>query len=174
MRIQHEYLGSLYASSLEVNMIASIDYAKEHLDVAPKNTLHTYNTKLLGTYGQNEVQKPIQRWLKLNQEIAVTISQRRVKQKQFKIHASSMKSASVCLLALMATSSALVTRTRRASPRYCSDECSTRCAVAGVQDRCIEYCGICSEECKCVPSGNYGNKHECPCNKNKKGKHKRP
>ncbi|CAB4290623.1 unnamed protein product [Prunus armeniaca] len=36
--IQHEYLGSLYASSLEVsesfmvNMIASIDYAKEHLD----------------------------------------------------------------------------------------------------------------------------------------------
>ncbi|PQP91742.1 hypothetical protein Pyn_06228 [Prunus yedoensis var. nudiflora] len=49
-------------------------------------------------------------WLKLNEEIAVTIAQRRVK---FKIDASSMKSASVCLLALVATSSALATMTRR-------------------------------------------------------------
>ncbi|ONH91838.1 hypothetical protein PRUPE_8G138600 [Prunus persica] len=65
----------------------------------------------------------------------------------------------------------------QAKSKYCSDKCSTRCAVAGVQDRCIKYCGICCEECKCVPSGTYGNKHECPCyrdKKNKKGKPKCP
>ncbi|CAL9161199.1 unnamed protein product, partial [Musa hybrid cultivar] len=30
-------------------------------------------------------------------------------------------------------------------------------------DRCLRYCGVCFEECKCVPSGTYGNKDECPC-----------
>lgn len=60
---------------------------------------------------------------------------------------------------------------------FCSNKCSNRCAVAAVQDRCLKYCGICCEECKCVPSGTYGNKHECPCyrdKKNKKGKPKCP
>lgn len=60
---------------------------------------------------------------------------------------------------------------------YCSSKCSDRCSAAGVKDRCLKYCGICCSECKCVPSGTYGNKHECPCYRdklNKKGKPKCP
>ncbi|KAE9589360.1 hypothetical protein Lal_00000058 [Lupinus albus] len=60
---------------------------------------------------------------------------------------------------------------------YCSKKCSDRCIVAGVKDRCLKYCGICCAECKCVPSGTYGNKHECPCYRDKvnnKGKPKCP
>ncbi|CAI0451684.1 unnamed protein product [Linum tenue] len=44
-------------------------------------------------------------------------------------------------------------------------------------DRCLKYCGICCDKCQCVPSGTYGNKHECPCYrdlKNSKGKPKCP
>ncbi|PRQ22810.1 putative gibberellin regulated protein [Rosa chinensis] len=80
----------------------------------------------------------------------------------------------VCFLLL---SSSLMEPAFAATSSYCSNKCSTRCAVAGVQDRCLKYCGICCEECKCVPSGTYGNKHECPCyrdKKNKKGKPKCP
>ncbi|KAA8528467.1 hypothetical protein F0562_035822 [Nyssa sinensis] len=64
-----------------------------------------------------------------------------------------------------------------AGSSFCDSKCSTRCAKAGVKDRCLKYCGICCEECKCVPSGTYGNKHECPCyrdKKNSKGKPKCP
>ena len=60
---------------------------------------------------------------------------------------------------------------------FCKDKCTTRCSKAGVLDRCMKYCGICCEQCKCVPSGTYGNKHECPCyrdKRNKKGKPKCP
>uniref|UniRef100_A0A7N0R8Q5 Snakin-1 n=1 Tax=Kalanchoe fedtschenkoi TaxID=63787 RepID=A0A7N0R8Q5_KALFE len=59
----------------------------------------------------------------------------------------------------------------------CGNECSRRCADAGVQDRCLKYCGICCRLCKCVPSGTYGNKHECACYRDKlssKGKPKCP
>ncbi|KAH1230962.1 Snakin-1 [Glycine max] len=58
-----------------------------------------------------------------------------------------------------------------------SNKCSDRCSSAGVKDRCLRYCGICCAECKCVPSGTYGNKHQCPCYRdklNKKGKPKCP
>uniref|UniRef100_A0A6N2M1X7 Snakin-1 n=1 Tax=Salix viminalis TaxID=40686 RepID=A0A6N2M1X7_SALVM len=64
-----------------------------------------------------------------------------------------------------------------ANSSFCAKKCSTRCANAGIQDRCLKYCGICCEQCKCVPSGTYGNKHECPCyrdKKNSKGKPKCP
>ncbi|KAG2666207.1 hypothetical protein I3843_15G041500 [Carya illinoinensis] len=60
---------------------------------------------------------------------------------------------------------------------FCDSKCAARCAKAGVQDRCLKYCGICCEKCQCVPSGTYGNKHECPCYrdlKNSKGKSKCP
>ncbi|KAJ6965071.1 hypothetical protein NC652_003097 [Populus alba x Populus x berolinensis] len=60
---------------------------------------------------------------------------------------------------------------------FCTKKCNTRCANAGIQDRCLKYCGICCEQCKCVPSGTYGNKHECPCyrdKRNSKGKPKCP
>nr|GMD89163.1 casein kinase II subunit alpha-2-like [Ipomoea batatas] len=43
-----------------------------------------------------------------------------------------------------------------------------RCSKAGMMDRCLKYCGLCCEECNCVPSGTYGNKDECPCYRDKK------
>lgn len=60
---------------------------------------------------------------------------------------------------------------------FCDSKCGVRCANAGVYDRCVKYCGICCQECKCVPSGTYGNKSECPCYRDKlnsKGKPKCP
>ncbi|KAJ8638372.1 hypothetical protein MRB53_012639 [Persea americana] len=60
---------------------------------------------------------------------------------------------------------------------FCDSKCKVRCSKAGVQDRCLKYCGICCEECKCVPSGTYGHKDECPCYRDKvnsKGKPKCP
>ncbi|KAG2246755.1 hypothetical protein Bca52824_086383 [Brassica carinata] len=50
---------------------------------------------------------------------------------------------------------------------YCGSRCRGRCAKAGFQGRCIKYCGICCRQCKCVPSGTFGNKHQCPCYRDK-------
>ncbi|KAJ4836230.1 Snakin-1 [Turnera subulata] len=64
-----------------------------------------------------------------------------------------------------------------AASDFCGSKCAVRCSKAGVKDRCLKYCGICCEKCNCVPSGTYGNKHECPCYrdmKNSKGKPKCP
>ncbi|KGN62465.1 peamaclein [Cucumis sativus] len=63
------------------------------------------------------------------------------------------------------------------APGFCGWKCRRRCSKAGVRDRCMKYCGICCEKCGCVPSGTYGNKHECPCYgnlKNSKGNSKCP
>lgn len=60
---------------------------------------------------------------------------------------------------------------------FCDSKCKVRCSKAGAKDRCLKYCGICCKKCKCVPSGTYGNKQECPCYrdmKNSKGKPKCP
>ncbi|WMV57707.1 hypothetical protein MTR67_051092 [Solanum verrucosum] len=51
---------------------------------------------------------------------------------------------------------------------FCDSKCNVRCSKAGRQDRCLKYCGICCEECHCVPSGTYGHKDECPCYRDKK------
>ncbi|XP_057795800.1 peamaclein-like [Salvia miltiorrhiza] len=60
---------------------------------------------------------------------------------------------------------------------FCKDKCDVRCSKAGREDRCLEYCGICCDKCKCVPSGTFGNRDECPCYrdlKNSKGQPKCP
>ncbi|KAK4749426.1 hypothetical protein SAY87_026875 [Trapa incisa] len=62
-------------------------------------------------------------------------------------------------------------------PSFCDSKCGARCSNAGMKDRCLRYCTICCNQCKCVPSGTYGNKSECPCYrdmKNSKGKSKCP
>lgn len=51
---------------------------------------------------------------------------------------------------------------------FCDSKCAVRCSKAGRKDRCLKYCGICCEDCHCVPSGTYGNKDECPCYRDKK------
>ncbi|KAK4722703.1 hypothetical protein R3W88_012936 [Solanum pinnatisectum] len=79
------------------------------------------------------------------------------------------------LVTLVITPSFIQTTT--AGSNFCDSKCKLRCSKAGLADRCLKYCGICCEECKCVPSGTYGNKHECPCyrdKKNSKGKSKCP
>ncbi|XP_022963307.1 peamaclein-like [Cucurbita moschata] len=63
------------------------------------------------------------------------------------------------------------------APSFCDSKCGARCLNAGVKDRCLKYCGLCCQQCKCVPSGTYGNKSECPCYRDKlnsKGKSKCP
>ncbi|KAI3986999.1 hypothetical protein MKX01_039934 [Papaver californicum] len=42
---------------------------------------------------------------------------------------------------------------------FCDTKCNQRCAKAGRQDRCLKYCGICCKDCRCVPSGTFGNAH---------------
>ncbi|KAG1347907.1 Peamaclein [Cocos nucifera] len=49
----------------------------------------------------------------------------------------------------------------------CDSKCKVRCSKASFQDRCLKYCGLCCEECGCVPSGTYGHKDECPCYRDK-------
>ncbi|KAE9447111.1 hypothetical protein RHMOL_Rhmol11G0233800 [Rhododendron molle] len=83
--------------------------------------------------------------------------------------------ATLLVFALLLSSSLL--EPIMAQSLYCAKKCEGRCARAGVKDRCMKYCGICCAECKCVPSGTYGNKHECPCYRDKvssKGKPKCP
>ncbi|CAD5177598.1 peamaclein-like [Musa acuminata AAA Group] len=75
-------------------------------------------------------------------------------------------SAATLLLLLVLTSSYL-RGSMAADSAYCKSKCKVRCAKAGVMDRCLYYCGMCCEECKCVPSGTYGNKDECPCYRDK-------
>ncbi|KAJ8476269.1 hypothetical protein OPV22_019996 [Ensete ventricosum] len=73
--------------------------------------------------------------------------------------------ASSCLQATMAGSA------------FCESKCKVRCSKASVQVRCLKYCGLCCEQCRCVPSGTYGNKDECPCYRDKytgSGKRRRP
>ncbi|XP_054799468.1 peamaclein [Prosopis cineraria] len=80
------------------------------------------------------------------------------------------------LLACLVLSSSFIEVTMAGSP-FCDSKCGQRCSKAGRQDRCLRFCGICCEKCNCVPSGTYGNKHECPCYrdlKNSKGKPKCP
>ncbi|XP_057425253.1 peamaclein [Lotus japonicus] len=85
--------------------------------------------------------------------------------------------ATMLLCSLLLSSSFLELAIAYQDSPDCSKKCSDRCSVAQVQDRCLKYCGICCQECKCVPSGTYGNKHECPCYRDKlnnKGKPKCP
>ncbi|KAE8647513.1 hypothetical protein Csa_002853 [Cucumis sativus] len=80
-----------------------------------------------------------------------------------------MKSVSVTLVLLSLILSSFFLQ-------YATADSSTTYAPR-VKDRCLKYCGLCCQQCKCVPSGTYGNKSECPCYRDKlnsKGKSKCP
>ncbi|XP_021759514.1 peamaclein-like [Chenopodium quinoa] len=82
--------------------------------------------------------------------------------------------ATLLILTLVA---ATFVDTTIAGSEFCNSKCSVRCSKAGFNDRCLKYCGICCEDCHCVPSGTSGNKDECPCYRDKtnsKGKPKCP
>ncbi|CAK9155399.1 unnamed protein product [Ilex paraguariensis] len=74
--------------------------------------------------------------------------------------------ATLLFVSLVLSSSFI--QTTMAGSSFCDSKCGVRCSKAGLQDRCLKYCGICCEECNCVPSGTYGNKNECPCYRDKK------
>ncbi|WOK94277.1 peamaclein-like [Canna indica] len=65
---------------------------------------------------------------------------------------------SILLLIFLFTSSMA-----RSAAGFCDSKCKVRCSKASLQDRCLKFCGLCCKACKCVPSGTYGNKDECPC-----------
>ncbi|THU48873.1 hypothetical protein C4D60_Mb06t03590 [Musa balbisiana] len=80
----------------------------------------------------------------------------------------------VILLILFTSSCAQLAMARSA---FCDSKCKVRCSKASLQDRCLKFCGLCCEVCRCVPSGTYGNKDECPCYRDKYtgvGKRRRP
>ncbi|QCD99011.1 peamaclein-like [Vigna unguiculata] len=86
-------------------------------------------------------------------------------------------SFSAMLLLCLLLSSSFFFELSSAGSGFCASKCAQRCSKAGMKDRCMKFCGICCSKCKCVPSGTYGNKHECPCYrdlKNSKGKGKCP
>ncbi|KAJ8541167.1 hypothetical protein K7X08_001983 [Anisodus acutangulus] len=94
---------------------------------------------------------------------------------QFSAQKMKLFLATLLLVTLVVSPSFI--QTSIAGSSYCNSKCQQRCSKAGLADRCLKYCGICCEVCKCVPSGTYGNKHECPCyrdKKNSKGKPKCP
>ncbi|KAF3620749.1 Snakin-1 [Capsicum chinense] len=83
----------------------------------------------------------------------------------------------VFLFGAILFSSSFIENAAMATSSYCDQKCTARCWKAGLKKRCLKYCGICCGLCKCVPSGTYGNKSECPCYRdmlNSKGKPKCP
>ncbi|XP_072952444.1 peamaclein-like [Typha angustifolia] len=76
-------------------------------------------------------------------------------------------STTLTLLLLLSLVTSSFLQTSMASSAFCNGKCKVRCSKASVKDRCLKYCGLCCEECHCVPSGTYGNKDECPCYRDK-------
>ena len=68
----------------------------------------------------------------------------------------------------------------RPAAGFCSSKCGVRCGRAGARARgaCMRTCGLCCEECNCVPTGGRGGGgvNECPCYRNMltAGPRKRP
>uniref|UniRef100_A0ACD5X641 Uncharacterized protein n=1 Tax=Avena sativa TaxID=4498 RepID=A0ACD5X641_AVESA len=52
-----------------------------------------------------------------------------------------------------------------AASGFCAGKCAVRCGRAGKQGKgpCMQRCGLCCEECACVPTGKTGSRDECPC-----------
>ncbi|CAN6449686.1 unnamed protein product [Victoria cruziana] len=81
-----------------------------------------------------------------------------------------MKASTLAVFVLVLLCLSYSLQESMAAPGMCGWKCGMRCAKAAVKDRCLKYCGICCAECKCVPSGTYGHKDECPCYRDKKSK----
>ncbi|KAK9756064.1 hypothetical protein RND81_01G070800 [Saponaria officinalis] len=57
---------------------------------------------------------------------------------------------------------------------FCDTKCAYRCQKWGVHSKCMHFCKMCCDKCKCVPSGTFGNKDECPCYRDWYSKHGKP
>ncbi|KAF8722094.1 hypothetical protein HU200_022730 [Digitaria exilis] len=73
----------------------------------------------------------------------------------------------VLLLLLVAAASWL--QTADAASGFCSSKCGVRCGRGGsarARGACMRTCGLCCEECNCVPTGGRAGFNECPCYRN--------
>ncbi|KAJ1294579.1 hypothetical protein BS78_01G155800 [Paspalum vaginatum] len=75
--------------------------------------------------------------------------------------------AAAILLVLLLVAAASWVQTAAAAPGFCSGKCSVRCGRASparARGACMRSCGLCCEECNCVPTGPVrGGASECPC-----------
>ncbi|XP_021720372.1 peamaclein-like [Chenopodium quinoa] len=60
------------------------------------------------------------------------------------------------------------------APGFCNNKCGVRCALKGINSRCMKYCLMCCGKCSCVPSGTSGHLDECPCYRDWKAPNGRP
>ncbi|XP_071712028.1 uncharacterized protein [Rutidosis leptorrhynchoides] len=58
--------------------------------------------------------------------------------------------------------------------KECYPLCVVRCKNHSRQNVCLRACVTCCDRCKCVPPGQYGNHHVCPCYANMKTHGGRP
>ncbi|NP_001150977.1 Snakin-1 precursor [Zea mays] len=75
-----------------------------------------------------------------------------------------LQTAAIILFVLLATASCLHT-VDTAALGFCWGKCSARCARASARRAwaaCMSSCGLCCEECNCVPRDI----HDCPCYSN--------
>ncbi|RLN39538.1 peamaclein-like [Panicum miliaceum] len=78
--------------------------------------------------------------------------------------------AAVLLLLLLLVAAAPWLQATDAASGFCSSKCGVRCGWAAPRARgaCMRTCGLCCEECNCVPTGAHGGGgvNECPCYRN--------
>ncbi|GJN24087.1 hypothetical protein PR202_gb11802 [Eleusine coracana subsp. coracana] len=75
----------------------------------------------------------------------------------------------VALLLLLLVAAASWLQACDAAPGFCAGKCGVRCgraANARVRGACMRTCGMCCEECNCVPTPARGGINECPCYRN--------
>uniref|UniRef100_A0A0D9VWA0 Metal transporter n=1 Tax=Leersia perrieri TaxID=77586 RepID=A0A0D9VWA0_9ORYZ len=71
-----------------------------------------------------------------------------------------MKKVTVLLLLLLVASASWLQACDAASG-FCASKCAVRCGHTRQGSACLKSCGLCCEECNCVPTG--GPRDECPC-----------
>ncbi|PWZ54815.1 hypothetical protein Zm00014a_018522 [Zea mays] len=77
-----------------------------------------------------------------------------------------LQTAAVLLLLLLVVAAASWLQTVDAASGFCSSKCSVRCgraASARARGACMRSCGLCCEECNCVPTRPSRDVNECPC-----------
>ncbi|XP_002464248.1 peamaclein [Sorghum bicolor] len=76
-----------------------------------------------------------------------------------------IQTAAILLLLLLVVAAASWLQTADAASGFCSGKCSVRCGSARARGACMRTCGLCCEECNCVPTATAPARggNECPC-----------
>uniref|UniRef100_A0A0D9ZAE9 Gibberellin regulated protein n=1 Tax=Oryza glumipatula TaxID=40148 RepID=A0A0D9ZAE9_9ORYZ len=75
------------------------------------------------------------------------------------------RAALLMLLLLVVVAAASWPQPCDAASGFCASKCAVRCGRGrGRGSDCLRSCGLCCEECNCVPTGTGGStRDECPC-----------